>query len=228
MFTHANLLWHVINVLSTGRGLRETDRTVTVASMFHIGGLGAHTLPLLYIGGTNAILPVFNPADVLATMARERVTVQFLVPVMWAALLAVPGFDNYDLTTLELAVTGGAPCPLPVLEHFQGKGMPFQESFGMTEIAGGSILDADHAKEKAGSIGRPYFHLHARIVDEMDLDVPAGEVGELIVRGPNVFAGYWACPRLRPRRFAAAGSTPETWAAWTPRASSRWSTARRT
>ena len=104
--------------------------------MFHIGGLGVHTLPLLYIGGTNTILPVFEPENVLATMARERVTVQFLVPVMWAALLAVPGFDNYDLSALELAVTGGAPCPLPVLEYFQGKGVPFQESFGMTEIAG--------------------------------------------------------------------------------------------
>ena len=137
MLTHDNLMWHVINVLSTGRGLRETDRTVTVASMFHIGGLGVHTLPLLYIGGTNTILPVFEPENVLATMARERVTVQFLVPVMWAALMAVPGFDNYDLSALELAVTGGAPCPLPVLEYFQGKGVPFQESFGMTEIAGG-------------------------------------------------------------------------------------------
>jgi fatty-acyl-CoA synthase len=116
MLTHDNLPWHVINVLSTRRGFRETDRTVTVASMFHIGGLGVHTLPLLYMGGTNTILPVFDPENVLATMSRERVTVQFLVPAMWAALLAVPGFDNYDLTALELAVTGGAPCPLPVLE----------------------------------------------------------------------------------------------------------------
>ncbi len=194
MLTHDNLLWQVINVLSTGRGLRETDRTVTVASMFHIGGLGVHTLPLLYIGGTNAILPVFDADNVLAAMARERVTVQFLVPVMWAALQAVPGFDNYDLTALEMAVTGGAPCPQPVVEYFLEKGMPFQESFGMTEIAGGSILDADHLKEKAGTIGRPYFHLRARIVNEKDLDVPAGEVGELVVRGPNVFAGYWGLP----------------------------------
>ena len=201
MLTHDNLLWHVINVLSTGRGLRETDRTVTVASMFHIGGLGVHTLPLLYIGGTNTILPVFDPENVLATMARERVTVQFLVPVMWAALLAVPGFDNYDLSALALAVTGGAPCPLPVLEYFHGKSMPFQESFGMTEIAGGSILDADHVKEKAGSIGRPYFHLRARIVDEKDLDVPAGEVGELVVYGPNVFAGYWGLPEATAEAF---------------------------
>ena len=202
MLTHDNLLWHVINVLSTGRGLRETDRTVTVAPMFHIGGLGVHTLPLLYVGGTTAILPAFDPENALATMARERVTVQFLVPAMWAALMAVPGFDTYDLSALELAVTAGAPCPLPVLEYFQGKGVPFQEGFGMTETAPGvSILDADHVKEKAGSIGRPVFHLETRIVDEKDRDVPTGQVGELVVRGPNVFAGYWGLPEATAEAF---------------------------
>ena len=71
MLTHDNLLWHVINVLSEERGLRQTDSTVTVAPMFHIGGLGVHTLPLLYLGGTSAILPSFDPEQTLATMARE-------------------------------------------------------------------------------------------------------------------------------------------------------------
>ena len=74
------------------------------------------------------------------------------------ALMTVTGFDSDDLSALEIARSGGAPCPLPVLEYFQGKGVPFQEAFGMTEIAPGvSILDADHVKEKAGSIGRPFF-----------------------------------------------------------------------
>jgi fatty-acyl-CoA synthase len=176
--------------------------------MFHIGGLGVHTLPLLYLGGISAILPAFDPEKTLATMARERVTVQFLVPAMWSALMAVPGFEGYDLSALELAVTAGAPCPLPVLEYFQGKGVPFQEGFGLTETAPTvSILDADHVKAKAGSIGRPLFHVQTRIVDEKDRDVPTGEVGELVVRGPNVFAGYWGFPgaseNLEARRFHA-------------------------
>jgi fatty-acyl-CoA synthase len=202
MLTHDNFLWHVINSLTAGRGLREGDRTVTVAPLFHIGGLGVHTLPLIYVGGTSALLPAFDPEQTLATMARERVTVQFLVPAMWAALMTVPGFDFYDLSALELAVTGGAPCPLPVLECFQGKGVPFQEGFGMTETAPGvSILDADHVKEKAGSIGRPVFHVGTRIVDENDRDVPTGQVGELVVRGPNVFAGYWGLPDATAEAF---------------------------
>ncbi len=89
-----------------------------------------------------------------------------------------------------------------MLEFFQGKGVPFQEGFGMTETAPGvSILDADHVKEKAGSIGRPVFHRLARIVDENDRDVAAGEVGELVVRGPNVFAGYWGLPEATAEAF---------------------------
>jgi fatty-acyl-CoA synthase len=228
MLTHDNLLWNAINTVMAHR-LREGDRTVTVAPMFHIGGLGVHTLPLLYVGGTNTILPVFAPENVLATMARERVTVQFLLPVMWSALMTVPGFETYDLSALELAVTGGAPCPLPVLEYFQGKGVPFQEGFGLTETAPTvSILDADHVKAKAGSVGRALFHVETRIVDENDRDVSIGEVGELVVVARTSSSGTGGCPRRPPRRFAAAGSTPETWAAWTPRGSSLWSTARRT
>jgi fatty-acyl-CoA synthase len=201
MLTHDNLLWNAINTVMAHR-LREGDRTVTVAPMFHIGGLGVHTLPLLYVGGTSAILSAFDPEKTLATMARERVTVQFLLPVMWSALMTVPGFETYDLSALGLAVTGGAPCPLPVLEYFQGKGVPFQEGFGLTETAPTvSILDADHVKEKAGSIGRALFHVQTRIVDENDRDVPAGEVGELVVRGPNVFAGYWGLPEATAEAF---------------------------
>ena len=127
---------------------------------------------------------------------------QFLVPAMWAALMAVPDFDSHDLSSLELAVTGGAPCPLPVLEFFMGKGVPFQEGYGMTETAPSvTILDADHVKEKSGTIGRPVFHVRTRIVDADDRDVPVDEVGELVVRGPNVFAGYWGLPDATAEAF---------------------------
>ena len=202
MLTHDNLFWHVVNNLTVGRGLRDTDRTVTVAPMFHIGALGVHTLPLFYVGGTVIVLPAFDPRETLATMAKERVTLQFLVPVMWSALMTVPDFETYDLSALELAVTGGAPCPLPVLEYFQDRGVPFQEGFGMTEAAPGvSLLDADHVKEKAGSIGRPGFYVQTRIVDENDRDVATGEVGELVLRGPNMFVGYWGLPEATAEAF---------------------------
>ena len=202
MLTHDNHLWNVVNSLSFGRGLRESDVTVTVAPMFHIGGLGIHTLPLLYVGGTNVLLPSFDPTQTLGAMSRERATVQFMVPAMWAALMSVPGFDDFDLSSLELAVSGGAPCPLPVIDFYQGKGLPFQEGFGMTETAPiVSVLDADHVKEKAGSIGRAVFHVEARIADDADKDARTDEVGELVLRGPNVFTGYWGLPDATAEAF---------------------------
>ncbi|OBB35204.1 long-chain fatty acid--CoA ligase [Mycobacterium sp. 852002-51961_SCH5331710] len=201
MLTHDNVFWNTINVVAAGRGLHEGDRTVTAAPLFHIGGLSVHTLPLIYVGGTNVLLPGFRPEEALAAMARERVTVQFLVPAMWAALMAVPDFESYDLSALELAVSAGAPCPLPVLEYFQDHGVPFQESFGLTETGGVTLLDADHVREKSGSVGRPLFHVQTRIVDEQDRDVATGAVGEVAVRGPAVFAGYWKKPEATAEAF---------------------------
>nr|WP_255250776.1 AMP-binding protein [Mycobacterium avium] len=202
MLTHDNHLWNVMNALTIGRGLRETDVTVAVAPMFHIGGLGVHTLPLLHVGGCSVLLPSFDPRQTLAMMAQEHATVQFMVPAMWAALMNVDGFEDHDLSALELAAAGGAPCPLTVIEFFQGRSLPFQEGFGMTETAPiVSFLDAEHVKEKAGSIGRTAFHVEARIVDDADNDVPVDEVGELVVRGPNVFAGYWGLPEATVQAF---------------------------
>ena len=203
MLTHANTIANAQNACATmGRGLRESDVTVTVAPMFHIGGLGVHSLPFVYVGARNVVVPAFDPAGMLELMARERATVQFLVPAMWAALMRVPDFGTYDLSPLELAVSGGAPTPLPVIDFFTGRGVPFQEGFGMTETAPAvSLLDAEHVKDKAGSIGRALFRLDARIVDADDRDVPAGTVGELVVRGDNVFAGYWMLPEATAEAF---------------------------
>lgn len=91
MLTHDNLMWNIVNLLSVGRGLREGDKTVTVAPMFHACGLGVHTLPLIYIGGTSTIMAAFDPRATLAAMARERFTVQFLVPAAGARVFRGAG-----------------------------------------------------------------------------------------------------------------------------------------
>jgi acyl-CoA synthetase (AMP-forming)/AMP-acid ligase II len=203
MLTHANTIANARNQAATnGRGLRQGDVTITVAPMFHIGGLGVHTLPLVYVGGCSVLVPKYEPAETLELMARERVTVEFLVPAMWAALMRVPDFDSHDLSALELAISGGAPTPLTVLDFFQSRGVPFQEGFGMTETAPGvSVLDVAYVKEKNGSIGRPMFTVEARIVDADERDVPVGTVGELVLRGENIFAGYWMLPEATAEAF---------------------------
>jgi acyl-CoA synthetase (AMP-forming)/AMP-acid ligase II len=194
MLTHGNVLANIHNTLATRESLNQRDITVTVSPMFHIGGL-LHTLPLLYLGATNVILPSFDPVGTLKAMAEHRVTVQFLVSAMWVALTQVPDFDSYDLSALRSCMGGGAPCPLTMIEFLTERGLPFTEGFGLTETAPVvSVLESDAVHERAGSVGRAAMHVDVRIVDDQDVDVPPGTVGELVVRGPNVFVGYWMKP----------------------------------
>ena len=195
MLTHGNMLWNAINLVTVGTGMSGSTVTLAVAPLFHIGALGNSVLPILYAGGTVITVRAFDPSAALELFARHRVTTQFMVPTMWAGLSQVPEFDTYDLSSIEYVLCGGAPCPLPVIEFYQERGWGFLEGFGMTEASPNTLLlDADFVVSHAGSVGRPFMHVDVRIVDEEDHDVPVGEVGELVLRGPNVFAGYWGLP----------------------------------
>ena len=195
MLTHGNLEANALNMLTAGEGMLPSDITLTVAPLFHIGGLALFTLPLLYAGGTVVVAGKFDPRQTLELIQREKVTVHFMVPAMWAAMTQVPDFDSYDLSRLRYLLCGGAPCPLPVIEFYEGKGLTFVEGFGMTELSPAAlVLESAFVRSHAGSVGRPFLHVEARIVDERDDDVPIGTVGELVLRGPNVFAGYWGLP----------------------------------
>lgn len=151
ILTHDNLLWNAINVLGTDIGLRGEDVTVAVAPMFHIGGLGVHTLPLLYVGGTSVIMPSFEPRATLQAMADHHVTVQFMVPAMWTALTQVSDFDSFNLSALRFAMGGGSPVPLTVSDFMRERGVPFTEGFGMTETAPlVTVLDAENISTRSG------------------------------------------------------------------------------
>ncbi|AII10829.1 O-succinylbenzoate--CoA ligase (plasmid) [Rhodococcus opacus] len=195
MITHGHLRWNAINMVMVGGGLSSNDITVTVAPLFHIGALGLLTTPLLYVGGTVVLQKTFSPAGTLAAMAKYRATVGFLVPAMWAALSQVENFVDYDVSAVRFVMSGGAPCPLPVIRFYQAKGWAFLEGFGMTEFGPSALLlDNDHIVSHAGTVGRPFLHTDVAVVDDDDRPVLPGEVGELILRGPTTFAGYWGLP----------------------------------
>ncbi|HEY8488267.1 MAG TPA: long-chain fatty acid--CoA ligase [Thermaerobacter sp.] len=192
VLTHSNSVWNAVNMLLNEEGLETRDVVLTVAPMFHIGGLSVYTLPALFKGCTVVLERQFDPGRTLELVQREQITVLFLVPAMWQALMYHPEFDRYDLSSLRSLVAGGAPCPLTVIRFFQSRGFRFLEGFGMTETAPDvAILNSRDAERKNGSIGLPVHTVELRIVDEAGQDVPPGEVGELVVRGPNVCAGYW-------------------------------------
>lgn len=194
LLSHGNTIWNAVNALNNIE-IKSDDITLTVAPLFHIGGMNIFTTPTLYKGGTVVLDDVFNPVSVLEKVEQEKVTTLFLVPAMWLAVTQVPNFETYDLSSLRLNISGGSPCPVTVIEFFQSKGITFIEGFGLTETAPFvAVLDSTNSVRKNGSVGKPPMHVDIRIVDERDQDVPIGEVGELLVKGPNIFKQYWNMP----------------------------------
>ena len=196
MLTHDNMLWNAINSFSAaGEGLYPRDVNLSAAPLFHIGALGIFTLPLLYAGGTTVIMEAFTPEAWLDAVEQYRPTVSFCVPAMWAAIDAAPSIGKRDLSSLRYVLSGGAPCPLVLIESLRTRGLNFLEGFGLTETAPiVSVLASADVVDNAGSIGKPVMHVDLRVVDEQGAAVPTGEVGELAIRGPNVFVGYWNRP----------------------------------
>lgn len=202
LLTHGNTTWNAFNLLLSEAGLNAGDIVLTVAPLFHIGGLNIHTLPALYKGARVVMHPHFDPAETLRLVERERVTTLFLVPAMWLAISQMPDIGQYDLSSLRVLMSGGAPCPITVIEFFQKRGLRFLEGFGMTETAPNAcFLNSYDTLRKNGSVGKPLTHVQMRIVDADDRDVPQGETGELVLRGPNIFAGYWNRPEATAEAF---------------------------
>lgn len=194
LLTHGNTVWNAVNAINNIT-IKRDDITLTVAPLFHIGGMNILTTPTLYKGGTVVLDDTFHPLSMLEAIEKEKITTVFLVPAMWLALTQVPNFDEHDLSSLRLNISGGAACPITVIEFFQKKGIPFIEGFGLTETAPFvSVLDSENSIRKNGSVGKPPIHTEVRVVNELDENVVTGEVGELIVKGPNVFREYWNMP----------------------------------
>ncbi|NLA65040.1 MAG: long-chain fatty acid--CoA ligase [Leucobacter sp.] len=202
MISHTNLFWVSLYHNSFERGLNRYDVNLVTAPLFHIGALAVYTLPSVYWGGANVVLENFNPATWAAAVEEYGVTKAFAVPTMWGALLQSGALDAHDVSSLDVAISGGAPCPIPIIDALQAKGISFTEGFGMTETAAmASTLPGEFVKTHAGSIGRPSTHVNFRAVDEHGRDVGVGEVGELIIQGPSIIKGYWNRPLANEESF---------------------------
>lgn len=195
ILTHGNLFWDAIYHNAVENGLNRFDVNLVTAPLFHVGALAVYTLPSLYWGACNVVLEIFDPSTWAAAVEQHRVTKAFAVPTMWSAILSSGELKKHDVSSLDVAISGGAPCPIPVIEGLRAKGVKFTEGFGMTETAAAaSTLPSEYVTSHAGSVGRPSMHVDFRVVDPAGQDVPQGEVGELIIRGPSVSPGYWNRP----------------------------------
>ncbi len=202
MLSHGNL-W--ANAMATIAHLGLDDSLVHLHSgpLFHLGA-GGRVYATAVAGGKHVVISRFTPEQALSTIAREKVTVATFVPTMLAMLLQLPDLHTYDLSSLRLITYGASPMPESVLQECFRR-LPhvrFAQSYGMTELSPvATMLGAKHHKLNAPpgrlrSAGRPVYSAEVRIVDAYDNELPRGEVGEIVVRGPIVMKGYWRKPEL--------------------------------
>ncbi len=179
------------------------DRVGTGLPLFHVFGQASVMMAALTGGGSLSLLPRFTPGAAIEMLRRDRLTVMCGVPTMWNAMLhAAAGASPDDFATLRVAVSGGASLPGEVAREFEKTfGCTLLEGYGLTETTAlGTFNDIDRGA-KIGSTGHAVDRLQIEVCDPADGAVlPAGEVGEVFVKGPTVTTGYWN----RPEATAAA------------------------
>jgi long-chain acyl-CoA synthetase len=197
MLTHGSLLAN-LEQLQGHAGLRidGTDVALGVLPFFHVFGLNVVLDLALLAGASVALVDHFHPAEVLARVRRDHVTVVAAVPAVYAAWSALGAEDAPAdaLSGVRLCVSGAAALPVEVARQMHARfGVGVHEGYGLTEASPVVTTSAVAAQPRPGSIGPPLPGVDVRLVDE-DRDVLEGDPGEILVRGPNVFAGYWEDP----------------------------------
>jgi len=181
-------------------GVSEDEIALCMFPMFHMGGW-AFPLGYWHTGATVAIMPKPEPRAILETIARERITYFYAVPTVYRALLALPDFDDFDLSSLRLLGGGTAAMTAAqvteILERFRYPEMVIL--YGSTEAGPVSILRSRDVRRKPETVGRPYLDVEVRLVGDNGVEVGAGDAGEITVRSEFTMAAYWRNPEETAR-----------------------------
>jgi fatty-acyl-CoA synthase len=192
---HRQILWNAINTVISW-GLSERDVSPILTPMFHSGGLFVFLVPLFYAGGRIVMTRSFDPDASLQLIMDEKCTVILGVPTLFQVWMNSPRFAAADFSHVHFFISGAAPCPPSLIAAWSNaKDVIMRQGYGLTEVGVNcfSMTDED-ALRKMGSVGKPIFHSQMRLVDTQGKEVPAGETGELLIKGPHVCVGYWNNP----------------------------------
>ena len=173
-------------------GFWQDDRFLLNLPLCFTGAM-AILVPALHGGITIYLERGFDAGRTLELIESRGITFMVAVPTMALAMMRHPEFTTRDLSSIRMILCGAAPVPMTLFEAWTRRGITFISSFGMTEVAGGfaMITPAAEAAQRLGTAGRPCLYSEAKILREDGTDAPDDEVGELLIRGPLVFQGYW-------------------------------------
>ncbi|MDQ0430254.1 long-chain acyl-CoA synthetase [Planomicrobium stackebrandtii] len=194
MLTHQNLY---SNARDVGEYLQigENDRVVATLPVFHVFALTVVVNAPLLQGATIVLVPRFNPKEVFEAIKTSKASVFAGVPTMFNFMNQLPDVDPADFASVRLAVSGGSAMPVALLHSFEDKfNVRISEGYGLSEASPVTCFNPIDRERKAGSIGTSIINVENKVVNELGEEVGPNEVGELIVRGPNVMKGYYKMP----------------------------------
>lgn len=206
MLTHGNLLANLEQIQrSEGRRQLPGDVSLGVLPVFHIYGLNVVVGLSLYAGSRVVLVERFDPSSAAEAVVRHGVTVIAGAPPMWGAWASLPDLAHDTFATVRIASSGAAKLSVETAQLFEDRfAVRITEGYGLTETAP-VVTTATGGTAPWGSIGAPLGGVEVRLVDSEGHDVLIGDAGELWVRGPNVFAGYWEDPAATAEVLDADG-----------------------
>jgi fatty-acyl-CoA synthase len=190
---------------TTGWELGHTDVAPVSTPFFHTGGWNVFATPLWHRGGTVILFDQFDPSSFIDTIAEERCTVVLTVPTQLVMMSQASSWGR-PLPDLRFFISGGAPCPPALATKVRAAGYTLREGYGLTECGPNCFaISSEEAVRNPGKVGRPVPFLEMRLVSESLTDVPDGEPGELLLRGPQMFGGYLHDPAKTTEVLADGG-----------------------
>lgn len=194
MLSHRGVYVGAVDIL-VGLHYHYPDRCLLLAPLFHSGAITPFVAQVIR-GISTILMAAFEPAEALKLIERHKATHMLGVTAIMRMLMNVPGLEAYDLGFWRYAILPGSPLPYELIKEAQERiGVLCQNLWGLTEMCGpGSLMNVEDILRKPESAGKPYFNVDLRIVDLWGRDAAPGELGEILVRGPNMMLGYWKQP----------------------------------
>ncbi|MGE6260244.1 acyl-CoA synthetase [Heyndrickxia sporothermodurans] len=194
VLTHQSINWNALNTIISW-GLTGEETTLTYMPLFHTGGINALSLPILLNGGTVVIGNHFGAKEALYYLKKYKCTIALFVPTMYHMMQQTEEFEKLEFPEMKVFLSGGAPCPLSIYQHFAKKGLPFKEGYGLTEAGPNNFfITPKEASIKKGSIGRPMIFNDIKLLKLNGEEAKASEVGEILIKGKHSFKEYWNNP----------------------------------
>jgi len=195
ILSHRMIYWNSVNTILSW-SLNSDDVQPLLFPLFHTGGWNVLLVPFYHLGAKTILMGEFNPEETLNVIEQEKCTIVIGVPTMFHVIANSPKFNSTNLKSVKTFISGGAPCPVAIMEKYWAKNKPFKMGYGLTEVGPNNFyFPENRIKEKPTSVGLPVFHCDMKIIEtQTNKRVKQGNVGELLLKGPHIFSGYWDEP----------------------------------